>query len=300
MKRNNQTTPANQAAQYERQLRLRVHEEQKNLHRISGEKWSHIGGGLYNGCRIGYFIVSLYILFFDLVMALGCVLDLVDVQRFSDSKSILVVLSVLMGLLVAALILIAQKKTKAFTALLISLPTSVASAIITYRWYTNQGDVSKAFEDGVYTKYIFCNLPVILLPVFAFILWWIIRRDTRAENEVYDRLIRKLYAENVQEDGGLLSDEQWAQILQQEAEKTVDPSQTKKKRSARVRQQKEQQRKQQYATRMTDPVDAVCPLCRQQILLQRDDEMGICSACGKQIEVRSAVRLYQKMQQDID
>lgn len=283
------------AAYYENLLRERIRAQEQNRRSLEGD-FRNSDGALCKALRVAYWIVSLYILFFDLVLALGCVFDLTDYQRLADSRSILTVISVLMVLLVVALVFWSRRPPKAFVTLAISLPTSVVSAFITFRWYTGLENttVSKSFQDGIYTKYLCCNLPVILLPLLAFFVWLMLRRDRRQEDELYERLTRRLYAKNQPEDGGILSDAQWCAILKAEVDSAPAAADGKQKRSSRKRDRKKQEAMDKYAVSVTDPVKGICPLCHGETTLQKGDQRGICLVCGEMIDARAAVRDWEK------
>lgn len=289
------------AAYYDEAIKRRIHEEELNRQKLSGEIYSHTGGVVFKATRILCILLTIYTLFFDFVMVLSYTFDLTDYERFSDAKNNLIIMSLITALLMVSLVLVCLKRPKTLTALLISLPTAVAQAIITYNWYTTATDsnVSKSFADGIYYKYYLFNFPVVFIPVLILILAFIVFRDRRYETRLYDRLIRRIYSENQPEDGSILTSEEWCVLLKEYSEMsslTSAPASgsKKKKRSVRVKEDKDYQRRQRYAVTLTDPVDAICPVCRELTQVQRDTKKAICLNCAAQIDVKSAVRIYDR------
>jgi len=219
---------------YEKQLKKVLHNEELDRRVLAGERWTHVGGKFYKILKFLFFLVSIWTMFFNLVLILGWTLN---IDEYVDAKSNLTITSVLTFSLAICMFLMIFKKPKIVPTILISIPTAVTSVVVFWRWYSSDPgtlDVTKSYQNSIYIKFIFCNIPVVLIPLIVIILFIIIIKDAKYDNKVYERTVRAIFAENKSEDG-ILSNEAWAEILKSYTPEKQNRLELKKSKKNKVK-----------------------------------------------------------------
>lgn len=219
---------------------------EKKRQMMAGENWSHIGGVFYKISKTLYILLAVYCLFFNLVLTLGWTLDLIGRTVYNSSNNKLVIISVITAALIVGFILTVKKKPNLITAIIITIPASLSSALATWQWYNTSGTnyIATGHYNNEFAKYWICNFPVVFLSLLLAVLLVITIRDNRELNRLHSKTLKGLYDKKVGElreksdDGevGMLSDEEWIEVLK---EYTEGVQNKKKKRSLKKRNKKQ-------------------------------------------------------------
>lgn len=238
-------TKSEELVYYEKLLEDKVAQNEKERQLLAGEKWGHVGGRLYKLSRVLFCLVAAYSLFFDLVFCLGWSLDLIGESVFNDSRNKLIIMLIITVLLVTAFVLVLKKRPNTLAATVITTPTAIGSALATWQWYNNSGtaEIATNAANNEYGKYWICNFPVVFLILFIAVMLvievvdkrYLSRVTSRTVRGLYDRKIAELKEESEDGEAGMLSDEEWLEVLKNYTEGTPD---RKKKRSLKHKEKK--------------------------------------------------------------